>query len=341
MRRRRRWLGASEAGVVVDRGALLEVASQLQHRAGDASVRGLQRGLAGQPGGIPGEAELRQRPRRGVTSSMSTWLASTRSQVRPAVASALAKALCAAAAVSAWPCGATASGELARIPACTPAQCNGTDHSSGLPSESSSANASSRVCCSRSTCRIRAAATHNSPSGSSENRSIEYSASTSIAAYQCFCTAPLSPLRRAIAVCSAAAHSASRRCSADSCPRSRRRRRRPPRPAGRPASAPSPAAAGAGARRSRVLAGCPGPIAHGPADHAAGPHRVAAVQGGERHQRGGGVGCDACRLLFGGDRLAQPCDRRRVRLPRATAADPRRGCAPPVRSTSAGPRCRR
>ena len=33
-----------------------------------------------------------------------------------------------------------------------------------------------------------------------------------MAAYQCFCTAPVSPLRRAIAVCSAAAHSASRRC---------------------------------------------------------------------------------------------------------------------------------
>ena len=73
---------------------------------------------------------------------MSTWLASTRSQVRPAPASAFANALWPAAAVSAWPCGATASGELARIPACTPAQCSGTDHNTGLPSDSSSANAS-------------------------------------------------------------------------------------------------------------------------------------------------------------------------------------------------------
>jgi hypothetical protein len=34
-----------------------------------------------------------------------------------------------------------------------------------------------------------------------------------MAAYQCFWTAPLSPLRRAIAVCRLAAHNASRRCS--------------------------------------------------------------------------------------------------------------------------------
>ena len=44
-----------------------------------------------------------------------------------------------------------------------------------------------------------------------DTRSTEYSDSTSIAVYQCFCTAPLSPLRRAIAVCRAAAHRASRR----------------------------------------------------------------------------------------------------------------------------------
>ena len=49
----------------IKRGGLLEVAGQLQHRAGDAPVGSVQRRLAGQPGGIPGEAELRQRPRRG------------------------------------------------------------------------------------------------------------------------------------------------------------------------------------------------------------------------------------------------------------------------------------
>jgi hypothetical protein len=54
--------------------------------------------------------------------------------------------------------------------------------------------------------------------------------------------------------------------------------------------------------------------AHGPADHTAGAHRVAAVQRGQRHQRGGGVRRDARLLLFGGDRLAQPRDGDRERL---------------------------
>ena len=86
-----------------------------------------------------------------VTSSTSTWLANTRSHVRPAPASAFAKVLLAEAAVRAWPCGATASGEFARIPAWTPAQCSGTDHNTGSPNDVSRANASSRLCCSRST----------------------------------------------------------------------------------------------------------------------------------------------------------------------------------------------
>ena len=51
-----------------------------------------------------------------------------------------------------------------------------------------------------------------------------------------------------------------------------------------------------------------------PADHAAGPHRVAAVQGGQCHQRGRGIGGHTRRLLFGGDRLAKPGDGDRERL---------------------------
>ena len=58
------------------------------------------------------------------------------------------------------------------------------------------------------------------------------------------------------------------------------------------------------------LAAC----AHRPADHAAGAHRVAAVQRGQRHQCGGGVRCDARWLLFGGDRMPKPRDGDRVRL---------------------------
>ena len=134
--------GRFDTGTVVDGGGQLEVAGQLQHRAGHPPVGGLQRRLAGQPGGVGGEPELRQRPGRGGDLVESTWLASTRSQVRPAPASAFANACVPAAAVSAWPCGATASGELERIPACTPAQCRGTDHSTGFPNEASSANAS-------------------------------------------------------------------------------------------------------------------------------------------------------------------------------------------------------
>ncbi len=133
-----------------------------------------------------------------------------------------------------------------------------------------------------------------------------------MAAYQCFCTAPLSPLRRAIAVCSAAAHSASRRCSEASATALTSDGRR----GQLPVLHPHPA------EQQSVPVGEEGLVggvqlaagAHGPADHAAGAHRVAAVQRGQRHQRGGRVRRDARRLLFGGDRLAQPRDGDRERL---------------------------
>ena len=133
---------------------------------------------------------------------------------------------------------------------------------------------------------------------------MEYSVSTSIAAYQCFCTAPLSPPRRAMAVCSAAAHSASRRCRFAPATEATSAARRP---ADRPASGPSRAAVGAGGRRSPRRRRCP----DGPADDAAGAHRVAAVQRHQRDQRGRGVGGDDGRGLLR-HRLGQPGDRRRV-----------------------------
>ncbi|COY44144.1 Uncharacterised protein [Mycobacterium tuberculosis] len=76
-----------------------------------------------------------------MTSSASTFSARTRSQVRPASDRACASVLWATIAPRACPCGATDSGELARIPACTPAQCSEFDHRAGLPSESSSVSA--------------------------------------------------------------------------------------------------------------------------------------------------------------------------------------------------------
>jgi hypothetical protein len=51
-----------------------------------------------------------------------------------------------------------------------------------------------------------------------------------------------------------------------------------------------------------------------PADDAAGTHRIAAVQRGERDKCGGGVRCDARGRLFGGDRLAKPRNGNRERL---------------------------
>ena len=196
---------ATSRPVVLGVDGELEVAGQLQHRPRHPAVGRLQRGLAGQPGRIPAQPELRQRP-RGDGHLVDVDLVGQHPQPGPAGGGQrLARRRCGRRRRSApgraappppvsWP----------GCPACTPAQCSGTDHSIGLPRASSRSNASSMVCWSRSTWRSRAAATHNSPSGSSENRSTEYSASTSIAAYQCFCIAPLSPLRRAIAVCSAA-----------------------------------------------------------------------------------------------------------------------------------------
>jgi hypothetical protein len=56
-----------------------------------------------------------------------------------------------------------------------------------------------------------------------------------------------------------------------------------------------------------VLAAC----AHRPADYAPRPDRIAAVQGGQRDERGRAVRSDAGLLLFCGDGLPQPGDRDR------------------------------
>ena len=133
---------------------------------------------------------------------------------------------------------------------------------------------------------MRAAATHSSPSGSSENRSTEYSASTSMAAYQCFCIAPLSPLRRAMPVCSAAAHSASRRCR--SCADGGRDVGRRRRQLAVLHADPAEQQRCRWATKPSVVAGA----SDGPADDAARAHRIAAVQRGQRDQRRRGVGGD-------------------------------------------------
>ena len=125
---------ASRLGRLVDRGGLLEVARQLQHRAGDASVGGLQGRLARPTGWRPrsGRTATGPAPRRSPRRCRRDWPAPAARCGRRWPAPWRMRCG-AAAAVNAWPCGATASGELARIPACTPAQCNGTDHSTGLP----------------------------------------------------------------------------------------------------------------------------------------------------------------------------------------------------------------
>ena len=206
----------SSPGASSTRDGLLEIAGQLQHRA----RRPVRRGSAARPG--PASRVASQvRPNcdsaraAAVTSSMSTWLASTRSQVRPAIGQRLGE--CAVGrggrqrlAVRRHRFGRIGqdSGVHTRPSATAPtttADCRAT-RADRTPRRGCAAadrpDASARR---RSTTR-RAAAGRRGPS--------EYSASTSIAAYQCFCIAPLSPLRRAIAVCSAAAHSASRRCRA-------------------------------------------------------------------------------------------------------------------------------
>ena len=106
------------------------------------------------------------------------------------------------------------------------------------------------------------------------------------------------PAEAAIAVCSAAAHSA--RVAAVQC-RHRPLRRRP-----RPRRGSCPSSIRTQPSRSRCrwgrkelvcrvrLAAC----AHRTADHAAGADWVAAVQCGQRHQCGGGVRCDARWRLF-------------------------------------------
>ena len=140
-----------DARSVVDGGREFEVAGKLQHRAGHPSVGGLQRGLAGQSGGVPGEPELGERPRGG-GDLVDVDVVGQYPKPRPAgTRERLREGAVGAAAVRAWPCGATASGEFARIPAWTPAQCSGTDHNTGSPNDVSRANASSSVCCSRST----------------------------------------------------------------------------------------------------------------------------------------------------------------------------------------------
>ena len=63
-------------------------------------------------------------------------------------------------------------------------------------------------------------------------------------------------------------------------------------------------------REGVVLAACP----HRSADDAARPDGVAAVQGRQRHQRGRAVRRDAGLVLFGRDGLPQPGDRDRERL---------------------------
>ena len=277
-----------------------------------------------------------------VTSSTSTWLASTRSQVRPAVASAFAKARCGRRPRSAP--GRAARRRRARWPGCRralPPSAAAPTTAPDCRATSSSAKASASGCCSRSTCRMRAAATHSSPSGSSANRSTEYSASTSIAAYQCFCMAPLSPLRRAMAVCSAAAHSASRRCSVELAadgdrvgrglqlavlhPRPAQQQPMPMGDEDRIVGSADPDVPSRTARPMTLRARTGSP-----------PCRAASVT-----SAAGVSGTTPAGLALGADRLTQPRYRHRDTADRASSSALRRGCVRPARSRSGGRRSRR
>ena len=162
-----------------------------------------------------------------------------------------------------------------------------------------------------------------------------------MAAYQCFCTAPVSPPRRAIAVRSAAAHSASRRC------------RRPSGDAGD---------IGGGRLQLAVLHPCPAqqqPVAvREDRILRAAPARTARPI--TLRARTGSPPCSAARVTsaaglsgmtsvgerLGADGLTEPGHRHRVRAVDRRAAGLRPGCGPRGRSTSAGRRratceCRR
>ena len=294
------------------RGRQLQVAGQLQHRAGHPAVGGLQRGLAGQPGGVPGQPELRpatagggghlvdvdvvgQHPQPGAARARPTpW----RTSCWPA------------AAVSAWPCGATASGEFARMPACTPAQCSGTDHSGGLPRAlKQRERLVEGVLTAGRSGAAGPAATHSSPSGSSAEQ-----------------------VDRVLGE-----HLHRRRTSASAPPRCRRLRRAiaglqrggPQRIA--PVQVRHAATRGdVGGGRGQLPVLHPDPAeqqavpvgdepssspraADGAADDAARSDGVAAVQRRQRDERRGRVGGDARRTVAPRHRLRQPGDGHRVR----------------------------
>ena len=165
------------------------------------------------------------------------------------------------------------------MPACTPAQCSGSDHSGGLPRAPSSPKAWSRAW----TAGLPGAAARPPPTtrraAAGENRSTEYSASTSIAGV------PVLLQRPAVA---AAARDRGLQCG-------RPQGVPPVQVAAATTAATSAAAAGSWpscirvqpsssrcrCREHRVV----GTVGHGPPDDAARPDRVAAVQRGQRDER--------------------------------------------------------